>query len=194
MVVFAKSGLRSVRWLSLGICLIILAALLAACGNETAGNNDFTTPTLDGLTLQPGITNDPTVRDKLLSPTKTTIVGQDLKVYTTTTDITTLKQTYRDELVTKRGWLDVSANIVNNSELGTKGSIESFEKYVGGDTNKKHVFGVILLTPDATNNILDTYRASGTIPSKDSSGKAVNVVITIQGATGITADQAKGTP
>lgn len=194
MVVSAKPGKRTVRWLSLGICLIILAALLAACGNEAAGNNDFSTPTLDGLTLQPTITNDATVREKLLSPTKATIVGQDLKVYTTTRDLTALKQAYRDEMVTKRGWLDVSANIVNNSELGTKGSIVSFEKYVGGDTNKKHVFGIIILAPDATNNILDTYRSNGTIPIKDSNNNPVNVVITIQGATGITADQAKGTP
>jgi hypothetical protein len=188
MVVSAKPGKRTVRWLSLGICLIILAALLAACGNEATGNNDFTTPTLDGLTLQSTITNDANVRNTLLSPAKTNIVGQDLKVYTTTRDLTSLKQAYRDELVTKRGWLDVTANIVNNNELGSKGSIESFEKYVGGDTNKKHVFGIIILTPDATNNVLDTFRSNGTIPAKS------NVVITVQGATGITADQAKVTP
>ena len=188
MVVSAKPGKRAARWLSLGICLVILAALLAACGNEAAGNNDFSTPTLDGLTLQSTITNDANVRNKLLSPAKTNIVGQDLKVYTTTRDLNSLKQAYHDEMVTKRGWLDVSANIVNNTELGTKGSIESFEKYIGGDTNKKHVFGVIFLTPDATNNILDTFRANGTIPANS------NVVITIQGASGITADQAKGTP
>jgi hypothetical protein len=188
MVVSLKSGQRSVRWLSLGICLIIFAALLAACGNEASGNNDFTTPAPDGLTLQSTISNDTTLRDKLLSPTKTNIVGQDLKVYTTTKDIAAVKQAYADELVTKRGWANVTANIVDSTELGTKGSIESFEKYVGGDTNKKHVFGVIILTPDATNNILDTYRKSGAIPTGS------NVVITIQGATGITADQAKVTP
>ncbi len=166
--------------LALIASLMLLAGILAACGDSVATNNDFSVPVINGLEERPVIGSDAGFRSKILLPNKPELVGQETKVFITNRALPDVRQAYKDEMV-KRGWVDVSQSILGSTELGAKGGVEAFEKYVGGDTNKKQVFGVIVLSPDATGNLLDGFRGNGTIPPGS------NVVINIQGAYGIPA-------
>ncbi len=182
MGVLIKGGQRGASRLALAVCFLLMGLLLASCGSEAPNANDFSAPTAPaGLIEKSEIANDADFRSKVLSLNDKSLVNQELKVYVTEKPAG-VQQFYRDEMG-KRGWNNVTSNIINNAELGSKGAVDAFEKFVGGDVNKKHVFGVIIVSPDTTNNPVDRFR-SGENPTVP---KGYSVVMTVQGATGVPA-------
>ena len=159
---------------ALGLCMLLLAALLAACGGTPDTNYDLYVPT--SLTAVPDIANNADFRASLLLPNRATeIVQQDLNVYRTAQSLADLQSNYNSEMV-KKGWTNASPSILKSDELGSNGLVLAFEKPLT-DPSKKRVVGIILLGPEVKNTYLDTYRANGTLP------KDQNVVIAIQGGT-----------
>jgi hypothetical protein len=159
---------------AIGLCMLLLSALLVACGGTPDTNFELFVPT--SVTAVPEVSSDATFRDKVLLPNRgTEIVGQDVTVYRTAQSLADLQNTYNTEM-TKRGWTNTSASILKSDELGNNGVVLAFEKPLA-DASKKRVIGIILLGPEAKSTILDPYRASGTLP------KDQNVVIAVQGGT-----------
>ncbi|MDB5078163.1 MAG: hypothetical protein JWP00_87 [Chloroflexi bacterium] len=160
---------------ALGLCALLLSALLVACGGTPDTNYTLYEPT--SLTAVPEVASNPDFRNAVLSPKRTNeIVEQDIKVYRSGQALADLQSSYTSEM-TKRGWLNVTPSILRNDELGQKGVVMAFEKPLP-DASKKRIIGIILLSPDVNNPMLDTYRANGTLP------KDQNVVIAVQGGTG----------
>lgn len=154
--------------------MLLLSALLVACGGTPDTNYDLYVPT--SLTAVPDVSNNADFRAKVLLPDRSNeIVGQDVTVYRTGQSLADLQTSYNTEMV-KRGWTNVSPTILKSDELGNNGLVLAFEKPLP-DASKKRVVGVILLGPEVTNKLLDTYRTNGTLP------KDQNVVIAIQGGT-----------
>ncbi len=177
----ARVWLRPARFITIGLCLLILATLLVACGDAATVDNNFDVPPLDGMTLNDGATNNDALRSKILIPASNsnTVVRQKMSVYTTTRAITDLQGAYDTEM-TKRGWSNVSDKITGSGERGADGLVRAYEKFEGGDVNRKHAAGVIMLKPEIKDNdIVNTLRNNGTI------AKDANVIILVQGATGV---------
>ncbi len=175
MGVFNEVGRRSTLRLRISLGLALLALSLAACGGETPANADLTVPVVTGLTEVPAVSNDPALRSKLLRPDKPEVTGQDLKVYTTSRSLADIQEVYKVEMG-KRSWLDVSSTIIGSGELGNQGIVHTFEKSLGGDPKNKQAVGIISLSPEEKNPLIDQYRISNAIP-KDS-----NVILIITGA------------
>ncbi len=159
---------------TLSLCLLLLSALLVACGGTADTNFDLYVPT--SLTAVPSIASDADFRAKVLLPARASeIVEQDVTVYKTAQSLADLQTSYNTEMV-KRGWINVSPSILKSDELGNNGLVLAFEKPLA-DPSKKRVVGIILLGPEAKADLLSTYRANDTLP------KDQNVVIAIQGGT-----------
>lgn len=158
---------------ALGLCMLLLAALLVACGGTP--DTDYSLYTPASLTAVPEVASNANFKNTVLLPSRTDIVEQDVTVYKTSQSLADLQATYNSEM-TKRGWTNVSTSILKSDDLGSNGVVLSFEKPLT-DPSKKRVVGLILLGPDAKATVLDTFRANGTLP------KDQNVVIAIQGGT-----------
>lgn len=155
---------------------MLLALLLTSCGNDASSNNNFETYTPVNLTEIP-ISGD--IAQELLNSKDTSVVNQSVKVYNTTRSLKEVGDAYGEEMI-KRGWYDATIKLTGTTELGSQGVIRAFEKNVGGDVTKKHVFGIIVVSPDIKTNIAERIRTSQP-QAKD------NLVITIEGARGIPA-------
>jgi hypothetical protein len=171
---------------ALGLCVVLLAALLTACGGTTDTNYDLFVP--NSVTPVDAVANDNDFKSKVLLPGRANeILDQQVTVYKTGLALADLQSSYTTEMV-KRGWANVSASILKNDELGQQGLVMAFEKPLP-DPSKKRVVGIILLSPEVKNPLLDPYRTNGTLP------KDQNVVIAIEGGTGAVPSPAPaGTP
>ena len=181
MIAFFKSiVIRKGQNLVVGLLFgVLLAGLLTACGTETATTTDYTVPVLTGLEETSNVASKSDFRNKILLPKQTDVTDQDVRVYSTDRKLADLQTAYRDEM-TKRGWTNATSNITGSTELGSQGVIEAFEKTVGGDVNKKHVAGLLMVAADFKNDLTDSIRSQGKISADK------NLVIIIQGAVGIT--------
>lgn len=160
---------------ALGLCMLLLSALLVACGGTPDTNFDLFVPT--SLTAVPDVANNPDFRAKVLLPDRANdIIGQDVSVYRTGQSLADLQNTYNTEM-SKRGWTNASASILKSDALGNNGVVLAYEKPLP-DASKKRVIGIILLGPEVKQDVLDQYRTNGTLP------KDQNVVIAVQGGTG----------
>lgn len=181
MRVWINKSRRLTARLTLVLVFGLLALLLTACGGEGAAtNNNFDVPPPSGLTELPQAANDTAFRDKILAPARPEIVGQQVRVYSTDRQLADVQTSYRGELTT-RGWTNVTPNVIGSSEIRGRGDVQAFEKYLDGDVNKKHVVGIIALNPDVIKGLPDDS------PIKRVLQTQTNVVIIIQGATGIPA-------
>ena len=176
MKVFQRTGL-------LALCLAGLVLLLAACGDSSPASSDFTVYVPNGL--QPLNTVSDDFRNGLLNTTQQTISDRQVQVYSTDTSLVDLEKDYTDQMKAK-GWTDATAGVIGNNELGTNGVVQAYEKVINGDSNKKRVVGVMLLTPSVkgTNNILDKLRTDNGVANTK------QLIVIVQAATG----QAASTP
>jgi len=158
---------------ALGLCMLLLSALLVACGGTP--DTDYSLYAPSSLTAVPEVANNTDFKNAVLLPSRTDIVEQDVNVYKTSQSLADLQTSYNSEM-TKRGWTNVSTSILKSDDLGSNGVVLAFEKPLT-DPSKKRVVGVILLGPDAQASWLTTFRSNGTLP------KDQNVVIAIQGGT-----------
>jgi len=158
---------------ALGLGMLLLSALLVACGGPADTDYSLYTP----ASLQPvtAADNNTDFKNAVLLPNRADIVDQSATVYQTTQNLADLQNTYSTEM-TKRGWTNVSTSILKSDDLGSNGVVLAFEKTLP-DPSKKRVVGIILLGPDADAKFLSSYRTDGTI------NKGSNVVIAIQGGT-----------
>ncbi|HEX2912917.1 MAG TPA: hypothetical protein VH186_19075 [Chloroflexia bacterium] len=156
MVASTKKGQRKVHGLFLSVVFVMLASLLTACG--ATGNQDFsvplpakvdTTPVVSCSKENPG-TN--AFCQSLLQPDKKELVYQQVSIYNAANAERADIVNFYDTEMRNRQWNNVSPSILQSDALGTKGSPLAFEKYTNGDVNKKNAVGVIILSPDATNN------------------------------------------
>lgn len=159
---------------ALGLCMLLVSALLVACGGTPDTNYDLYQPA--SLTAVPQVASNADFRNTVLLPNRADIIQQDVSVYKTSQSLADLQTSYSTEMP-KLGWTNVSASILKSDALGSNGVVLAFEKALP-DPSKKRVVGVILLGPDAKASVLDNFRANGTLP------KDQNVVIAIQGGTG----------
>lgn len=163
----------------LALVLVLLAGLLVACGSSEATNNNFDVPALTGLEDVPSASTNSELQNKLLNPKSTTITQQELKVYSVANRaLADLQKSYQEEML-RRGWIEVSPNVVGREELGNQGLVMAFEKYQDGDQTRKHVAGLIMLSPDLKNALADTIRQTGQVQT----GRTV--VVVVKGASGI---------
>ncbi len=158
---------------ALALCMLLMSALLVACGGTP--DTDYSLYTPQSLTPVPEVASNNDFRNAVLLPNRADIFQQDVTVYKTSQSLADLQTTYTTEM-TKRGWANASPTILKSDELGNNGIVLAFEKPLT-DPSKKRVIGIILLGPDAKAPVLDTFRANGTLP------KDQNVVIAIQGGT-----------
>lgn len=158
---------------ALGLGMLILSALLVACGGTADTNYDLYVPS--SLTPVPDAANNTDFKNAVLLPNRNDIVEQSVNVYKTSQGLADLQTSYTSEM-TKRGWTNVTTSVLKSDELGNNGVVLAFEKALS-DPSKKRVVGVILLGPDAQANWLTTFRNNGTLP------KDQNVVIAIEGGT-----------
>lgn len=163
----------------LWLAVILLATLLTACGDGAGTNNNFEVPALTGLEEAPLASTSSDLQSKLLNQKSTIITNQELKIYSVANrTLADLQKSYEEEMI-RRGWINVSANVVGNAELGSQGLVLAFEKYENGDQSKKHVAGLIMLGPDVKSAIANNIRQTGAIdPTK-------TVVVLVRGASGI---------
>lgn len=158
------------------LVVMLLAVLLTSCGNDASSNNNFEVYNPANLTEIP-ISGE--IAQQLLNSKDTSVVNQSVKVYNTTRSLKELGDAYGEEMI-KRGWYDATIKLTGTTELGSQGVIRAFEKNVSGDAMKKHVLGVIVISPDVKTEAAQRIRT--TQPQATD-----NMVIVIQGAKGIPA-------
>ena len=169
----AVTNKKYLKFTALGLGMLILSALLVACGGTADTNYDLFVPS--SLTAVPAAASNNDFRNAVLLPNRTDIVEQNVNVYKTSQSLADLQTSYNTEM-TKRGWTNVSTSILKSDEPGNNGVVLAFDKALP-DASKKRVVGVILLGPDAKATWLTTFRDNGTLP------KDQNVVIAIEGGT-----------
>jgi hypothetical protein len=162
-----SGAISKLRYLGLVAALLLVAGLLAACGdsNSATNNNDFTLPLYEGISNSEltALENSTDFKNKV-TPTDKNFSDKTIRVFTTSATLADVKSFYQRELP-KAGWTDRTTALLGADTLNTQGWVLGFEKPAGN--NISHSRGVFMLGPNVngTDNFLKSFRDSGTIPS-----------------------------
>ncbi len=167
---FANANARRI---SLFALLLLIAGLLSACGgteNTAANDNNFVLPIYQGMNEIQALSNDTNFTSKIL-PTDKDFVERKVRVFTTTAGLGEVKTFYNQQLGTL-GWTDRTSSVVGlNTISNNDGWIQAFEKPAGNNTGRSR--GLMMFSPTFKNDLLQTYRDNGALPS----GQNVLVVV-----------------